>query len=91
MDIFIQGTSKISIRINELTDYLIPTLGLPLIGKNKTKSDFINEAIDFYFWVLLLTLTKDIQKQINVTIIDDAGKKHNFDFNDLIKFFKEKI
>lgn len=84
-------TTKFSLRISSISEQLISAIGCRLIGKNKTKSDFVNNAINFYLWVNLMTLPKDIQKQITGSIVDEFGEIHKFDFNDLIKFFEHSF
>lgn len=80
----------ISVRIPDYVDAFIEDLGTKVLGKRATKSDFINEALKTYCWIILKRLESNgFKKEIKATMIDtETGKKQEIPFDEYLEMFK---
>lgn len=83
-------TKLVSVRIPDYVDDFIEHIGVHWIGKDKTKTDFINEAIKLYcYYSLLMIEDKFGRKGFKVTQTDvDSGKEKELGFDEYLNLFK---
>lgn len=80
----------VSVRIPEYVEDYIENVGIRWLGKDKTKSDFINEAIKVYCYGSLLMLENKVgKKNIRPVAIDTiTGKERALSFEEYLEMFK---
>lgn len=80
----------VSVRIPAHVEDYIENVGIRWLGKDKTKSDFINEAIKVYCYSSLLMIEDKIgKKNIRPYAIDTiTGKEKELSFEEYLEIFK---